>query len=74
MNIAGLFVGSLEGAATVRKISFKIYNKYNVHFQTKREIKKLCLITVDKYRSIIFHRSLFYAKLRQNESINSVMK
>jgi len=27
LNIAGLFVGSLEGAATVRKIFFKIYVK-----------------------------------------------
>jgi len=37
MNIAGLFVGSLEGAATVRKITFKIYSKYNVHFRQREK-------------------------------------
>jgi len=36
LNIAGLFVGSLEGAATVRKIFFKICVKRKYIFYTKK--------------------------------------
>jgi len=33
LNIAGVFIGSLEGAATVRIISFIICVKHNIYFK-----------------------------------------
>lgn len=57
LNIAGLFVGSLESAAMVRKICVKIEVK----------IEKVCLYiymyTVVEYCSIVFHRSSFCTEL-----------
>lgn len=69
MNIAGVFVGSMEGAATVRIIpfntNFKICIKPNI-YSRERKIEKLCVITVVEFCSIVFHCSLFVAELTQN--------
>ncbi|XP_039311487.1 uncharacterized protein LOC105198336 isoform X2 [Solenopsis invicta] len=62
LNIAGLFVGSLEGAATVRKMSFKICVEYEIFFK-RRKIENSCFIIVIQFHNIVFHYSLFHTEL-----------